>query len=429
MKTLLISSITTAALTAATWAERPAPTKLFNGKDLTGWQGEGYVVKDGAIVCSPKGRYLMTKKQYSNYVLKFEFKLPPGGNNGIGIHYPGKGNAAYTGMEIQILDDTAPKYKKLKPYQFHGSLYTLKAADKAPLKPVGEWNKQKVTVNGPLVTIEVNGVVINKANLDELNKSHPKHAGAKRRSGHICFCGHGDAVAYRNITIVEIPATTKAAPPVLEAPKEEGLVKIYNESDLKGFIYAAGDLGHWQPRGKVLHYDGKSIAKEKNLWTEKEYADFILYCDWRWTGPATKQAQRPVLLPSGDQKKDENGKPVTELVGELDTGIYLRGSSKSQVNIWNWPCGSGEVYGYRTDRRQPAEVRAGVTPKVKADKPIGEWNRFKITMKGEFLTVELNGKVVLENAKLPGVKKSGRLAFQHHGSPVEFANIYIKELK
>ena len=95
------------------------PVSLFNGKDLTGWKGVGYEVKDGAVICTPKGRYLMTEKTYTNYVFEFEFKLPPGGNNGIGIHYPGKGDAAYTGMEVQVLDDTHPKYAKLKVYPLH----------------------------------------------------------------------------------------------------------------------------------------------------------------------------------------------------------------------------------------------------------------------------------------------------------------------
>jgi len=178
---------------------------LFNGKDLTGWKGEGYEVKDGAIICTPKGRNLMTEKVYTNYVFNFEFKLPPAGNNGVGIHYPGEGDPAYKGMEVQVLDNTAEKYKNLKEYQFHGGLYTLKAAKKGHLKPVGEWNKQKITVNGNTVTVELNGTVINVANLDDLAKQYPKHNGVKRRSGHITFCGHGDPVQFRNISITELP--------------------------------------------------------------------------------------------------------------------------------------------------------------------------------------------------------------------------------
>lgn len=184
----------------------PAFVPLFNGKDLSGWKGEGYVVEDGAIVCTPKGRNLVTEKQFTNYVLEFEFKLPPGGNNGIGIHYPGKGNPAYTGMELQVLDNTAKKYENLKDYQFHGSIYTMVPAKREGLKPVGEWNKQRVTVNGSLVKVELNGITITEANLDELNKKFPKHEGAKHRSGHIALCGHGDRVAFRDFKIAELPA-------------------------------------------------------------------------------------------------------------------------------------------------------------------------------------------------------------------------------
>ena len=179
---------------------------IFNGKDLTGWKNAKYLVEDGVLVS--KGGNLVTEKKYSNYVFKFDFLLPPGGNNGLGIHYPGKGDAAYSGMELQILDNTHPKYSKLKDYQYHGSLYTLQAAKRGRLKPVGEWNHQKVTVDGPLVKVELNGTVILDANLDELNKKKPKHKGAQRRSGHICFAGHGAPVKFKNITIKEL--ATKA---------------------------------------------------------------------------------------------------------------------------------------------------------------------------------------------------------------------------
>ena len=177
---------------------------LFNGKDLAGWKNANYVVEDGVLVC--KGGNLVTEKQYTNYIFEFDFLLPPGGNNGLGIHYSGSGDAAYSGMELQILDNSHPRYARLKDYRFHGSLYTLQAAKRGHLKPVGEWNHEKVTVDGPLVKVELNGVVILDANLDELNKQKPKHKGAKRRSGHICFCGHGAPVKFKNITIKELPA-------------------------------------------------------------------------------------------------------------------------------------------------------------------------------------------------------------------------------
>jgi hypothetical protein len=206
IKSLILSIATLGSACAGEWME------LFNGKDFTNWGGAGkteqagYEVKDGTITSTKQCRVLQTEKEFSNYVLQFEFKLTPGANNGLGIHYPGKGDAAYTGMEIQILDNTAPKYANLKDYQFHGGLYTLVAAKKGHLKPVGEWNKEIVTIKGPMVKVELNGTVIMEANLDEINKSKPKHEGAKRRSGHIAFCGHGDIVSFKNIKIKELDA-------------------------------------------------------------------------------------------------------------------------------------------------------------------------------------------------------------------------------
>ena len=191
-------------LVSVCFAQGKEAVSLFNGKDLAGWKNANYVVEDGVLVC--KGGNLVTEKQYTNYIFEFDFLLPPGGNNGLGIHYPGSGDAAYSGMELQILDNSHPRYAKLKDYQFHGSLYTLQAAKRGHLKPVGEWNHEKVTVDGPVVKVELNGVVILNANLDELNKQKPKHKGSQRRSGHICFCGHGAPVKFKNITIKELPA-------------------------------------------------------------------------------------------------------------------------------------------------------------------------------------------------------------------------------
>jgi hypothetical protein len=386
---------------------------LFNGKDLTGWKGEGYKVEDGAIVCTPKGKNLFTEATYANYVLELEFKLPPAGNNGLGIHYPGKGNGAYTGMEIQTLDNTGEKYQgKLKDYQWHGSLYELKPAKREGLKPVGEWNKQVVTINGKDVKVELNGVTILEADLDELNKTHPKHEGAKRRSGHIAFLGHGDPVAYRNIRIAEI------APPVAPAIKSDWKA-LFTDNSFKGWKHKEG-ITNWIAHNGIIKHNGQG-GEIKDLWSEASYTDFTLVFDWRWSGRGKMKSQ-PVVQPDGSHK----GKQEIE---ELDSGVYLRGEPKSQVNLWNWTVGSGEVYGYRMDKKMPPEVKAGVTPKMKADKPLGEWNHMEITMKGEVLNVTLNGQHVIVDAKLPGVPAEGPLALQSHGQAIDFANLYLKQLK
>jgi hypothetical protein len=229
------------------------------------------------------------------------------------------------------------------------------------------------------------------------------------------------------------------APAARAASTPAGFVSLFNGRDLTGWKTPVGDNGHWKVVSGVIYYDARSEAPgDKNLWSEKEYKDFVLKIDWR-IKETTGLYPVPTVLPDGTHKKGPDGKDIVTPTPNADSGIYLRGTSKAQLNIWCWPIGSGEVYGYRMDKTMPPEVRAGVTPKVKADKPVGEWNTFEITMKGDRLTVVLNGKTVLQNAQLPGIPEKGALALQHHGgfkdgkyspasSLVQFRNISIKEL-
>ncbi len=218
-------------------------------------------------------------------------------------------------------------------------------------------------------------------------------------------------------------------------------VSLFNGKDLTGWKVPAGDNGHWKVVDGVIDYDAASEAPgDKSLYSEKSFGDFTLRLEWRIK--ATPYVNQNVLIvrPDGTHKKDENGKDIRISVPDSDSGVYLRGTSKAQVNIWCWPIGSGEVYGYRTDNSMPASVRAGVTPSKHADNNIGEWNQFEITMRGTRLTVVLNGETVINNADLPGVAASGPIALQHHGSKkgdawtsspslVQFRNISIAELK
>jgi hypothetical protein len=194
-------------------ADAPAESEegfqsLFDGKTLEGWTGStsGYVVEDGAIVCVPdKGGNLYTKEQFGDFVLRFEFKLTPGANNGLAIRSPLEGNAAYVGIELQVLDDTSDRYKDLQPWQYHGSVYGVVPAKKGSQKPVGEWNQQEVTCQGRHITVKVNGQTIVDADLDQAStpatvdgKDHP---GLKRDKGHIGFLGHGSRVEFRNLRV------------------------------------------------------------------------------------------------------------------------------------------------------------------------------------------------------------------------------------
>ncbi len=220
----------------------------------------------------------------------------------------------------------------------------------------------------------------------------------------------------------------------------EGFTPLFNGKDLSGWKIPEGDNGHWKVVDGTIDYDAQSEAKgDKNLWTEEEFGDFTLKIDWR-IKRTTGFYDVPYVLPDGTTVKDDKGKNLTHPMPNADSGIYLRGEPRAQINIWCWPIGSGEVYSYRNDKNSSPEVRAGVTPKLKADNPVGQWNTFEITMKGDRLTVVLNGHTVIENAQLPGVPAKGPIALQHHGgkrkdgtfspasSLMQFRNISIKEL-
>ena len=226
-----------------------------------------------------------------------------------------------------------------------------------------------------------------------------------------------------------------------DAQPPDGFVSLLDGKSLDSWNIPEGDNGHWKLVDGVIDYDAQSEAKgDKNLWSKKEYGDFVLRVDWRIKETPYVNPRVPIIRHDGTHKKDADGKEITIPVPDSDSGILLRGQGKSQVNIWCWPTGSGEVYGYRMDKSMPLEVRAGVTPKKNADHDIGQWNTFEITTKGDRLWVELNGEQVIANAKLPGLPSRGPIGLQHHGgkdnsgqwrSPpalVQFRNIYIKAL-
>jgi HEAT repeat protein len=185
---------------------------LFDGRDLEGWTGAAasYVAEDGRIVVHPErgGGNLYTQKEYTDFVVRFDFKLTPAANNGLGVRAPLEGDAAYVGMELQILEDGSPVYWNLHPYQYHGSVYGVVPARRGVQKPVGEWNSEEATVKGRRVTVVVNGVTIVDADLDEASAGGTmdgkEHPGLKRPSGHIGFLGHGSRLELRNIRIKEI---------------------------------------------------------------------------------------------------------------------------------------------------------------------------------------------------------------------------------
>ena len=208
------------ALLMVTWVacgrtKTPEPgfDSLFDGQSLQGWlpvgkKGNGYLMENGVLICPASGGgRLFTEKKYTDFVLRFEFCLQEGSNNGIGIRSPLTGDPAYQGLEIQILDNHSPRYKdKLRPTQYHGSIYDLVPARRGFLKPTGEWNQKEIRAIGRQIAVTLNGTVIVDFNLDSVTDSQvlEKHPGVARNSGHISFLGHGTKVEFRNVRIKEI---------------------------------------------------------------------------------------------------------------------------------------------------------------------------------------------------------------------------------
>jgi hypothetical protein len=234
-------------------------------------------------------------------------------------------------------------------------------------------------------------------------------------------------------------------PPGREAQTEPGFQSLFDGTDFSRWIIPEGDNGHWkiveQDGQRVIDYDARSeAAGNKNLVSKQEFGDFVLRLDWRIKEAPYINPNVFHVLPDGSHGRGIDGKEIKLALPDTDSGIYLRDvRGKSQVNIWCWPIGSGEVYGYRMDKSLPASVRAGVTPRTQADKPVGEWNSFEITLKKDRLTVVLNGVTVIENAELPGIPARGPISLQHHGgyrdgkytgppSLVQFRNIRIQPL-
>jgi hypothetical protein len=228
----------------------------------------------------------------------------------------------------------------------------------------------------------------------------------------------------------------------------EGFVSLFNGKDLTGWRLPEGDGGHWKVVDGVIDYDAGSEAKavrgvkdEKSLWSDREYGDYVLQLDWRLKEAPFINKNIPYILPDGSHAKDVHGRELRLALPDADSGVFLRKDGRFQTNIWCWPIGSGELFSIRTDPSYSPELRAAATPSTQADKPVGEWNHFEITVKGKTVKVVLNGKTVIAGATIPDLPPGGPIAFQHHGSKnqdgewtgppslIQFRNIYIKELK
>ena len=441
MKTHFLPALVALALLSqslrAADADETGFRPLFNGRDLSGWvpvqvAPGTFTVRDGMIGSTgvPTG-VMRTDRHYENFILELEWKhLRSGGNAGLFIWsdpVTAPGQPFTRAIEVQILDGNDPNGM----WTGHGDIFSIHGASMVPdrphpggwarclpsehrAKPAGEWNHYRVECRDGKISLAVNGKVVSGGSQ------------CRPRRGYICLESEGSEAHFRNIRIKELPSSNP--PPGQVAELDRGFQSLYTGVDLRGWRIEPGHRGHWQPKDWILEYDGQSTAADKNLWTEREFGNFELIVDWRFTRkPEPKKV--PVLQPGGDYALNPDGSRQTvEVLDAGDSGIYLRGVKKGEVNIWNWPIGSGEMWMYREDKSLPAEIRAGVTPKVRADKPLGQWNRFHITMRGDRVTIVLNGQTVIENAQLPGIPARGPIALQHHGDPIQFANLYVREL-
>lgn len=213
--------------------------------------------------------------------------------------------------------------------------------------------------------------------------------------------------------------------------EQEGFRPLFDGTTLAGWDVKPWHEGHWVARDGSIDYDGggpRVRGQDPSLWTTGDFGDFVLYVEWRL--PAKPQMKpQPLVLYNGDflMEEDNPRVRVTRLrLDAGDSGILMRGTLNCQANIWSQQLGSGEINGFRTDKTMPQEVRRACIPIKNADRPFGEWNVFEITLRGESMSVVLNGEKVIDSARLPGVPESGPVGLQHHGDLVQFRNIWIK---
>ena len=451
---------------------------LFNGFDLEGWEGAtamyGVDPKEpGVLQCFPdrtlpKGQRgdLVTAREFGNFILRFEFMMPENGNNGLGIRItdPSK-DAAYCAMcELQLLDDGGSSYydaaagkDKLKPYQYTGSVYGIVPSRRdnvgkqvgrkdgnftgggSYVRKPGMWNFEEVKVIGSEIEVYLNGYLITKADVSKFKGDGTdtmdgrKHPGLHNRRGRIGWLGHGSNVRWKNIRIKELPDNAKmgevcpcqrmkapcgfetyfdGCPSQLktmwkgvttEESFDNPIVRQKASPEKRAEMQAKADAqrdAHWSVRNGNLYFDG--FKGGYSLATKRDYADFEMWADWR----------------------------IMSITG--DSGLYLRGAP--QVQIWDahnqWHIGSGGLY-----NNQYAKT-GNISKALKiADRQVGDWNRFHVIMKGEKVSVWLNGELVVDNVALENywdrsrkIFPSEQIELQCHGDPTEWRNIFIREL-
>ena len=411
---------------------------LFDGHSLKGWvlnnpRGDGYgvtnVVTEGitnAVIFCAKGGggNLLTEKEYGDFVLRFDFRLRDGSNNGLAFRSPMSGGSlAYDGNELQVLDGVGYEQihnATLQPSQFHGSLYGVAPAKRGALKPNGQWNHQEVTAIGRQIKVRLNSRTILDVDINDITdpKVLKKHPGLLRERGHIGFLGHNDYVEFANIRIKEIPqAIVNNIPPpgfralfngknlkgwrgLMKGPNNNPIKRAALSSSERRVAQAEADANmtaHWKVVDGEIAFDGKG----RSLQADRDYRDYELLVDWK-------------ILEKGD------------------SGIYLRGTP--QVQIWDPRDGERNAVGSGGLFNNKDEKNPSIPLKV-ADHIVGSWNRFRILMVEDRVHVFLNGELVVRNTVLENywdrkqpIFRTGSVELQNHGNNLWFRNIYIREI-
>lgn len=415
---------------------------LFNGRDLTGWvplnvAADTFFVHDGLIVTSgvPVG-LMRTARMYENFILELEWRhMKEGGNSGVftwADGLPSAGGPFPRGIEVQILDLGYEKHPGVNEwFTTHGDIFPVRGATMRPtgrISKTGErsfpaedrtksspgWNHYRLVANQGELRLSVNGkeVTVGKDCVP--------------RKGYLCLEAEGSECHFRNLRIKELPSSNPL--PEQTANPYEGFRQLFNGKDLGGWRTDDAVKAVWSARGSYFVSKGGVKGRKLDLWTEESYRDFVLCVDWRLTKKPALLAL-PTFTADGLYARDEKRQIIyKEILNAGDSGIHLRGDGRYQVNIWSQPMGSGDINELHKDEKLPADLRRAMLPRLKADAPFGNWNRFFITLKGDRVTVVLNNETVIENCPLPGIAPEGPIALQYHGDDLEFCNLFIQKL-
>ena len=426
---------------------------IFNGMDLSGWQGatDSYEIKDGTLVCKP-GQHgnLFTEKTYSNFVVQTEFLLPPAGNNGLAIRYSGDGNPHTHGMaEIQILDSEHPQYANLDSRQYHGSVYGLVPAPRGYLRPVGQWNHQRVTALGSRIKVELNGFTIVNADLNQVKKSKDGevYPSASTSKGFFGFAGHNDPVAFRNIEIWDFTRQTVANKSPPRSPIEER-IPLFNGHNLEGLYTWMSDVGYEDPRevfsvvDDMLRVSGDGYG---GITTQFPYRDYHMIIEFKWgelTWGARKEATRDSGLlvhchgPDGNFGQHWMASVEAQIIeggcGDLlvlsgqhpTTGETLVSSVTAEIQrdrdgemVWHRGGERKTTHGGRINwwgRDVDWVDKLGFRGKEDVESPHGEWTRMDVISDGGHLIYKVNGVVV--NEAFDVTPDNGRILLQTEGA-------------